>query len=97
MSDILSARMERLKEQHNRATIFKSSYYVKPLIPQLKEPNEELIHETLINDKKKKKIDVDLLDYDELINTIIKKKPNENITRKILNRYVDEAEHEYSD
>lgn len=84
--DILTNRMDRLTQKH------RSIYY--PVQQIVKEEVYEPIKESVITNKK---IDPDLLDYDELIDTIIKKKPNASTTRKILFRFVDEAENEPSD
>ena len=85
--DILSKRMDKLSRRHQEL------YY--PIEQKIeKEEVYEPIKETIVTNKK---IDPDLLDYDELIDTIIKKKPNASITRKILFIFVDEAENEASD
>lgn len=85
--DILSKRMDKLSKRHQEL-----HYPIEQKIE--KEEVYEPIKESIIINKK---IDPDLLDYDELIDTIIKKKPNVSITRKILFRFVDEAENEASD
>lgn len=84
--DILANRMDKLTQKH------RAIYY--PVQQIVKEEVYEPIKESIITNKK---IDPDLLDYDELIDTIIKKKPNVSTTRKILFRFVDEAENEPSD
>jgi len=95
--DCANLRMERLqkaRQQMNRP-IIRPSYYLPSEPTKEIEPEPEPYHDQMKN--KTKKIIVDDLEYDELINTIIKRKPNINITRKILKRYADEAECEESD
>lgn len=88
--DILANRMDRLTQKHRSIHYPVSDNKTLSLKEEVYEP----IKESIITNKK---IDPDLLDYDELIDTIIKKKPNVSTTRKILFRFVDEAENEPSD